>query len=218
MTQDAGLFDARRSDIPARLAAPRARAARRLAGRPVPDLGGPRRRQDPPRARARQATARPARGQPDRGPLPDDAADAPVGERGGGARRATGARRRGSASAARLPRRGRHLRARGERPARLGRAGRAGHARGPRRGPPPRRGPRLGHGLSAGVRCRAAAAVAVGDPVSLRRHADPGRALRRRAPGDPRRLLHLRRGGRRRDLPSGDVRHVRRQPVLAQRR
>ena len=102
-------------------------------------------------------------------------------------------------------RRGRDLRARGERSARLGAEGRARHARDPRRGAPPRRGPRLGHRLPAGVRRRPAAAVAVGDAVSLRRHADPGRALRRRAPGDPRRLLHLRRGGGRRNLPPGDA-------------
>ena len=119
---------------------------------------------------------------PRRGRLPDDAADAPVGARpprGSGVHLVPDARR--AAPAARLPRRRRHLRAGRERRPSAGRASAAA-----RRSSSPTRpttsarsspGARASRAPSAPTR---ALAAALGHAVSLRRSADPGRALRRR--------------------------------------
>ena len=90
-------------------------------------------------------------------------------------------------------------------------------ARHRRRGPPPRRGARLGPGLRARLRRDAAVAAALGHALPLRPVPDPRRALRRRR-RDARRLLQLRRRGPRRDLPPGHLRPLRRRPAVAQRR
>src|ERR1019366_464505 len=50
-------------------------------------------------------------------------------------------------------------------------------------------GPGLGHELSTCVWIGAALAAALRDPLPLRRHSHPGRALRRRRTCGPRRLL-----------------------------
>ncbi|MCW3020553.1 MAG: hypothetical protein JWN10_2861 [Solirubrobacterales bacterium] len=218
MTQDAGLFDALPIDIAARLAGPRARAARPLAGWPVPDLGRAGGGQDATCARARQRSAVAASRRAHRGALSDDAAHAPVGGRGGGPRRAAAARRARREPSARLRRRGDHLRAGRRRPGRLGGQGRGGHAGDRRRGAPSRRGPGVGRKLSAGVRRGTAMAAALGHAVSLRCHADPRRALRRRGPGRAGCVIHLRRSCRRRCVPPGGFRDLRRDAVVAQRR
>ena len=70
---------------------------------------------------------------------------------------------------------------------------------------------------SNGVRRRAARLLLSGTP--FRSDATPIPGVRYDAEAwRPRRLLHLRRGGSRRDLPPGGVRDVRRHALVAQRR
>ena len=71
---------------------------------------------------------------------------------------------------------------------------------------------------SPGVRRRAALAAAVGHAVSLRRHADPGRALRRDGVVVPDVSYTYAEAVARRHLPPGRVRDLRRDALLAQRR
>ncbi len=169
-------------------------AARRVAGGPVPDLGRARRRQDAPGARARPRAARAG------GPLGRVVVLCPTTPLTRQWARAAARARRAAAAGRRA---GRARRATSTASLSPTRASRATRARG-------RRGSRAdtlvvvdeahhlgedlawGTGFRARSRRLAALAAALRDAVSLRRHADPGRALRRRRPRRARRLLHLR--------------------------
>ena len=146
-----------------------------MGRRAVPALGGARRGQDPPGARPRPRAAARRRSSARRRRLPDDAADAPVGEAAGASGciscpTPTSCARRRTSTASRS-----RTRASPGVGDPLGVAVLAGDARDRRRGPPPGRRPRLGHGVPDRVRRDAPLAAAVGHAVPLRRDADPGR-------------------------------------------
>ena len=95
----------------------------------------------------------------------------------------------------------------------------ARHAGDRRRGAPPRRGSRLGHGLPAGVRrARRAGCCCRGTP--FRSDATPIPGVRYDADGlaMPDVSYTYAEAVRRRGLPPGDVRHLRRHALVAQRR
>ena len=151
--------------------------------------------------------------------LPDRAADPPVGPGRGWAGPRPRSRLRLPPAAQRVPWRLGHLRA--------DRQGRPGAGLGACRARTlviADEAHHLGEELSWGVGFTKAfarglaLAAALRDPVSLRRHPDPGRRLRQRWAGRARRLLQLRRGGGRRCLPPGVLRDLRRHAVVAQRR